>query len=188
MAPHSSTPAWKIPWTEEPGRLQSMGSLRVRHDRATSFSLFTFMPIGEGNGNPLQCSCLENPRDGGAWWASVYGVAQNQTPLKRLSSSSSSSRWVHNKENFQDYKLNLNNYQLNPNDCSKWYMIQSVTKSCLTLCDPMDYSLQAPLSMGFPRQDYGSGLPCPPPGDLPKPGIEPSSPTLAGRFFTTSIT
>ena len=47
--------------------------------------------IGEGNGNPSQCSCLENPRDGGAWWAAVYGVAQSQTRLKRLSSSSSSS-------------------------------------------------------------------------------------------------
>ena len=45
--------------------------------------------IGEGNGNPLQCSCLENPRDGGAWWAAVYGVAQSRTQLKRLSSSSS---------------------------------------------------------------------------------------------------
>ena len=44
---------------------------------------------GEGNGNPLQCSCLENPRDGGAWWAAVYGVAQSRTRLKRLSSSSS---------------------------------------------------------------------------------------------------
>ena len=43
--------------------------------------------IGEGNGNPLQCSCLENPRDGGAWWAAVYGVAQSRTRLKRLSSS-----------------------------------------------------------------------------------------------------
>ena len=46
---------------------------------------------GEGNGNSLQCSCLENPRDGGAWWAAVYGVAQSETQLKRLSSSSSSS-------------------------------------------------------------------------------------------------
>ena len=44
--------------------------------------------MGRGNGNPLQCSCLENPRDGGAWWASVYGVAQSRTRLKRLSSSS----------------------------------------------------------------------------------------------------
>ena len=185
MAPHSSTLAWKIPWTEEPGRLQSMGSLRVGYHWATSLSLFTFMHwrskwqptpvflpgesqgrgslvgchlwvaqsrtrlkwlsssssieqwrrqwhptpvllpgkshgwrslegcspwghwgsdtterlhfhfslscIGEGNGNPLQRSCLENPRNGGAWWAAVYGVAQSRTRLKRLSSSSSSS-------------------------------------------------------------------------------------------------
>ena len=83
MAPHSSTLAWKIPWTEEPGRLQSMRLLRVGHDWAISLSC-----IGEGNGNPLQCSCLENPRDGGAWWASIYGVAQSWTRLKQLSSSS----------------------------------------------------------------------------------------------------
>ena len=125
----------KIPWTEEPGRLQSMGSQRVGQDWVTSLSLFTFMhwrrkwhptPVllprkshgwrslvgcspwgrkesdrterlhfhfslsctGEGNGNPLQCSCLENPRDGGAWWAAVCGVAQSRTRLKQLSSSS----------------------------------------------------------------------------------------------------
>ena len=52
---------------------------------------FSLSCIGEGNGDPLQCSCLENPRDGGAWWAALYGVAQSQTGLKRLSSSSSSS-------------------------------------------------------------------------------------------------
>ena len=51
---------------------------------------FSLSCIGEGNGNPLQCSCLENPRDGGAWWAAVYGVSQRWTRLKRLSSSSSS--------------------------------------------------------------------------------------------------
>ena len=50
---------------------------------------FSLSRIGEVNGNPLQCPCLENPRDGGAWWAAVYGVTQSQTPLKRLSSSSS---------------------------------------------------------------------------------------------------
>ena len=83
MAPHSSTLAWKIPWREEPGRLQSTGSLRVEQDWVTSLSR-----VGKGNGNPLQCSCLENPRDGGAWWAAVYGVAQSWTWLKRLSSSS----------------------------------------------------------------------------------------------------
>ena len=82
--PHSSTLAWKIPWTEEPGRLQSMGSLRIGPDWAISLSLSC---IGEGNGTPLQYSCLENPRDGGAWWAVIYGVAQSQTRLKRLSNN-----------------------------------------------------------------------------------------------------
>ena len=86
MATHSSTLALKVPWTEEPGRLQSMGSLRVGHDWVTSLSLFTFMHWRR-QWQPLQCSCLENPRDGGAWWAAVYGVAQSQTRLKRLSSS-----------------------------------------------------------------------------------------------------
>ena len=89
MAPHSSTLAWKIPWMEEPGRLQSLESLRVGHYWTTSLWC-----IGEGNGNPLQCSCLENPRDGGAWWAAVYGVTQSRTQLKWLSSSSSSSSTV----------------------------------------------------------------------------------------------
>ena len=88
MAPHSRTLAWKIPWTEEPGRLQSMGSLESDTTERLHF-YFSLSCIGEGNGNPLQCSCLENPRDGGAWWAAVYGVAQSRTRLKWLSSSSS---------------------------------------------------------------------------------------------------
>jgi len=54
---------------------------------------FSLSCIGEGNGNPLQCSCLENPRDRGAWQAAVYGVAQSRTQLKRLSSSSSMSKY-----------------------------------------------------------------------------------------------
>ena len=89
MALHSSTLAWKIPWTAEPGRLQFMGSLRVDTAERLHFH-FSLSCIGEGNGNPLQCSCLENPRDGGAWWAAISGVTQSQTRLKRLSSSSSS--------------------------------------------------------------------------------------------------
>ena len=64
-----------------------MGSRRVGHDCTTSFH-FSLSCIGGGNGNPLQCSCLENPRDGGACWAAVYGVAQSRTQLKWLSSSS----------------------------------------------------------------------------------------------------
>ena len=90
MAPHSSTLAWKVPWTEEPGGLQSMGSLESDTTERLHFH-FSLSCTGEGNGNPLQCSCLENPRNGGAWWAAVSGVAQSRPRLKRLSSSSS--RW-----------------------------------------------------------------------------------------------
>ena len=87
MAPHSSTLAWKIPWTEEPGRLESMGS--KSRTRLSDFTFtFSLSCVGEGNGNPLQCSCLENPRDSGVWWSAVYRVAQSQTRLKWLSSSS----------------------------------------------------------------------------------------------------
>ena len=163
MATHSSILAQEIPWSEEPGRVQSMGSWkswkRLSDHRARTLLLaswklfyerdnwdvtcritlskdawhdiaissiymflvllpgkshgrrslvgcspwgreesdtterlhfhFLFSCIGEGNGNPLQCSCLENSRDGGAWWAAVYGVTQSWTRLKRLSSSSS---------------------------------------------------------------------------------------------------
>ena len=78
MAPHSSTLAWEIPWTEEPGRLQSMGSLESDTTERLHFH-FSLSCIGEGNGNLLQCSCLENPRDGGAWWAAIYGVTQSRT-------------------------------------------------------------------------------------------------------------
>ena len=92
MAAHSSTLAWKAhgrrslvgcsPW----GREESNTTERLHFH-------FSLSCIGEGNGNPLQCSSLENPRDGGAWWAAVYGVAQSRTRLKRLSSSSSSKYW-----------------------------------------------------------------------------------------------
>ena len=84
MAPHSSTLAWKIPWMEEPGRLQSMGPLELDTTERLHFH-FSLSCTGEGNGNPLQCSCLENPREGEAWWAAVYGVAQSWTRLKQLS-------------------------------------------------------------------------------------------------------
>ena len=63
MAPHSSTLAWKIPWTEEPGGLQSMGSLKSQDTTEQLHFHFSLSRIGEGNGNPLQYSCLETPRD-----------------------------------------------------------------------------------------------------------------------------
>ena len=101
MATHSSTLAWKIPWTEEPGGLQSMESLRVGHDWATSLSLFTFMHWRR-KWQPTPSSCLENPRDEGAWWAAIYGIAQSRTRLKRLSSSSNGSVVKNPPANEQD--------------------------------------------------------------------------------------
>ena len=90
MAPHSSTLAWKShgwrslvgcsPWDREES--DTTERLHIH---------FSLSCIGEGNGNPLQCSCLENPKDRGASWTAVYGVAQSRTRLKRLSSSSSNS-------------------------------------------------------------------------------------------------
>ena len=88
MAPHSSILAWKIPWAEEPGGLQSMGRWESDTTERLHFH-FSLSLTGEGNGSPLQYSCLENPRDGGAWWATFCGVAQSRTRLKWLSSSSS---------------------------------------------------------------------------------------------------
>ena len=87
MAPHSSTFAWKIPWVEELVGCSPWGLEESDMPERLHFH-FSLSCIGEGNGNPLQCSCLANPRDGGAWWAAVYGVAQSRTRLKRLSSSS----------------------------------------------------------------------------------------------------
>ena len=90
MAPRSSTLAWKTPWMEEPGRLQSMGSGRVGHNWATSLSLFTFMRWGR-KWQPTPVFLPGESQGGGAWWAAIYGVTQSRTRLKRLSSSSSSS-------------------------------------------------------------------------------------------------
>ena len=92
---------WRRKWPPTPGLLpgESHGQKSLvgyspwghKELDATEWLHFQFLLscIGEGNGNPLQCSCLENPRDRGAWWAAVYGVAQSRTRLKRLSSSSS---------------------------------------------------------------------------------------------------
>ena len=134
---------------------------------------FSLSCIGEGNGNPLQCSCLENPMDGGTWWAAVYAVAQSRTRLKRLSSSSM--QW---------------------NSClTSCFGYWSVTISCLHVrcvqlsATPWTVTHQALLPMGFSRQEYWSGLPFPPPGHLPDPEIEPAflaSPALQTDFYCLS--
>ena len=89
---------------------------------------FSLSCIGEGNGNPLQCSCLENPRDWGAWWEAVYGVAQSQARLKRLSSRGSR---LH-------FQFSLFTFLL---QCMKVKSESEVTQSYMTLSDPMDCSL-----------------------------------------------
>ena len=89
MAPHSSTLAWKIPWTEEPGRLQSMRPLRIRHDWETTLSLFTFLHWRR-KWQPTPVFLPGESQGWGAWWAAIYGIVQSWTRLKRLSSSSSS--------------------------------------------------------------------------------------------------
>ena len=81
MATQSSTLVWRNPWMEAPDGLQSMGSLRVGMTEQLHFD-FSLSCTGEGNGNPLQYSCLENPVDRGAWWAAVHEVAQSWTRLK----------------------------------------------------------------------------------------------------------
>ena len=80
MATHSSTLAWKIPWRSLVG-CSPWGCEESDTTERLHFH-FSLSCIGEGNGNPLQCSCLENPRDGGACWAAVYGAAQSRIRLK----------------------------------------------------------------------------------------------------------
>ena len=90
MAPYSNTIARKILGQRSLVGCRPWGREELDTTKPLHFH-FSLSSIGEGNDNPLQCSCLENPRGGGAWWAAVYGVAQSRTQLKRLSSSSSSS-------------------------------------------------------------------------------------------------
>ena len=84
MATHVSTLAWRIPWTEEPGRLPSLGWRRVRHNWVTSFSLFTCMHWRR-KWQPTPVFLPGESQGWGAWWVAIYGVAQSQTWLKRLS-------------------------------------------------------------------------------------------------------
>ena len=96
---------------------------------------FSLSCIGEGNGSPLQCSCLENPRDGGAWWAAVYGVAQSRTQLKQLSSSRLHLIITNVQLYYPTFQI-MHGVLTQPKFCCC-----SVAKSCRTLCKPMDCSM-----------------------------------------------
>ena len=108
MALHSSTFAWKNPMDGGAWWAEVHGVARVGQTEGFHFHL-SLSCIGEGNGNPLQCSCLENPRDGEVSWAAIYGVAQSRTRLKRLSSSSSSRSDFNKQHTVSHISRNLHN-------------------------------------------------------------------------------
>ena len=134
MATHSSILAQRIPWTEEPGGLQSMGSRRVRQDWATK--------------------------------------QQNTTSLSLILLILSASSFA---------EIEFTN--LSPSPGWKLLAVLSWFIHVHLLVTPWTVAHQAPLSMGFSRQEYWSGLPCPPPGDLPSQRIEPMSPALQADSF-----
>ena len=146
MAPHSSTLAWKIPWTEEPGRLQSLGSLRVGFDWTASLSLFTFMHWRrKWQATPVFLPG-ESQRQGSLVGCHLWGHAELDTTEV---TSHFSRVWL-------------------------FAILRTIAH-------------QAPLSMGFSRQEYWSGQPIPSPVDFPDPGIEPESPALQADSFPTEL-
>ena len=128
-----------------PGKSHGLRSLvgcspRGREESDTTERLhvhFSLSCIGEGNGNPLQCSCLENPRDDGAWWAAVYGVSQSWTRLKRLSSSSSNSR------------ININNLKTRQNYLQAWSNFEEI-RGMLNEMSPQELAILN----GFPAPPH----------------------------------
>ena len=160
MAPHSSTLAWKIPCTEEPGRLQFMGLLRVGHDRATSLSVFTFMhrrrkwqptPVflpGESHGRGSLVCCR------------LWG--RTESDMTEATQHS--------------------NVIIEYNNCVCEFVLSPVRLFAAL----WTVFRQASLSMGFSSQEYWNGKPFPPPGDLPDPGIKPVIPTLQEQSLLLS--
>ena len=140
MVPHSSTLAGKSHGQRSLVGCSPWGHVESDTTERLPFH-FSLSRIGEGNGNPLQCSSLENPRDGGAWWASVYGIAQSRTRLKRLSSSSSSSilsiTHLH-QSSAHDFKSCIS-LLFSPHWIQS-VQFSSVAQLCPTHCDPMNCS------------------------------------------------
>ena len=124
MATHSSTLAWKLPWMEDPGRLQSMGLQRVRHVQRLHF--LSIFPFGEGNGNPLQYSWLENPMDSKAWSVTVYGVTKSWTQI----SNQHTHTHTHNEEDIFlgcQFQRSYGSSQNHSTSASSIYLVGSQT-------------------------------------------------------------
>ena len=146
---------------------------------------------GEGNDYPLQYSHLGNLTDWGAWWATVHGVAKSWTPLSNFT-------FLCINPTTTVFCLSCSlSLEFPPYSWTCYFFgtrllccVKSL-KSCLTLCDPIYSSLPGSSVTGILQIRILEWLPCPPPGDLPNPGIEPASltsPALAGEFFTTNAT
>ena len=152
--------------------------------------------LGEGDGNLLQYSCLGNPMDRRTWRVIVHGVAKSWHDLATEPVRSIQTMWMSVQTTlklslvflsiFSTYKLgwiHKKNFRTKVKTLHAYWSLQL----CLTLWDLVDCSPPGSLSMGFSRQEYWSGLPCPPAGDLSNPGIESmslTSPALAGGLFT----
>ena len=160
MAPHSSTLAWKIPWRRSLVGCSPWGRWGSDTTERLDFH-FSLWCIGEGNGNPLQCSCLENPRDGGAWWAAVHGVAQSRTQLKWLSSSN---------HVFWNAVLTVNGFPCHPCLCGTAGSVTQENPSPLASPDPRMWGVKGSSGQrtrevpkagcGDTGQEWGPGQAC----------------------------
>ena len=196
MATHSSVLAWRIPGMGESGVLPSQGSHRVGHDwsdlaaaAAAACIRLTFLLMASVNSGK---TFLRNHLK----WKSTILEWKKKNHLKALLETNLN-RWPEeigplNEEKQTGWEAHLTGFSSQGIFKSTLHMGMHAKslQSCPTLCDTMENPPGSSVH-GFSRQEYQSGLPCPPPGDLPNPGIEPSpliSPAFAGRFFTTSAT
>ena len=214
--PHSSTLAWKIPWTEEPGGLQSMGSLWVGHDFTLSLT-FHFHALEEemanhssilvwripGTGEPGGLPPMGSHRVGHDWSdlaaaAAAAAVAAAAAATLLVNKKSANVWYFEHFLVLPFFEIGMKtdlfqscghcwvfqiHWHIECKTLTAWVIIAYVS-ACLLSCFSCvqlfvtlwTVAQQAPLSMGFSRQDCWSGLPCPPPGYLPDPGIKPTSP------------
>ena len=195
MATPSSILAWKTPWTEEPGRLPSMGLQRVRHDWATSLHVTSRLGADSTRSQSGLRGHSESRGLLGIPWKPGKNLSDSLTFHRRETNVAKS--WGGGRSSCpgatflkpalswaRSWRSSLHQGWREQSLGLKFLCAQSL--SCVRLfATPWTVARQAPLSMGFSGQEDWSGLPCPPPGELPSPGIEPASPAVAGKFFTT---
>ena len=170
MATHSSILAWKIPWTEKPGRLQSMGSQRVRHDWATF--TFTFSLGGS--------DCKELPATPETW---VRSLGREGPLEKEMATRNSILAWKIPWTEEPGGLQSMGSHRIWHDQVTNTFTLificvcarAKLLQLCLTLATVWAVACQPPLSLRFSSKEYWSGLPWPPSGDLPNPEIEHTS-------------